>query len=117
MYYITKTFEIAASHRLVLDRPSRCTRLHGHNYLIEISCKSETLDDDGMVVDFSLVKSRVFDVLDHHDLNEVLPFNPTSENMARWICDQIPHCYRVSVQETEGNRAVYVKDEQMPCTE
>ena len=63
-----------------------------------------------MVTDFRLIKERVCDVLDHKDLNEVLPFNPTSENLARWICEQIPNCYKVSVEETTGNRAVYVKD-------
>ncbi|MCI8998821.1 MAG: hypothetical protein HFJ95_07500 [Muribaculaceae bacterium] len=39
--------------------------------------------------------------------NELLPFNPTAENIARWICEQIPHCYRVDVQESEGNTASY----------
>ncbi len=111
MFYISKTFEIAASHRLELDYPSKCARLHGHNYLIEVCCKSETLDSNGMVVDFKLIKERVYDVLDHRDLGEVLPFNPTSENLARWICEQIPHCYRVSVQETTGNRVIYTTEE------
>ncbi len=118
MYYVSKTFEIAASHRLELGYPSKCSRLHGHNYLIEVCCKSETLDSNGMVVDFRLIKERVCDALDHRDLNEVLPFNPTSENLARWICGQIPNCYRVSVQETSGNRAVYTtEDKGSDCPE
>ena len=77
---------------------------------MEIFCRSEELDANGMVTDFGLIKARVFDVLDHRDLNEVLPFNPTSENIARWICGQVPGCYKVSVQETSGNTAVYIKD-------
>ncbi|MCI6781676.1 MAG: 6-carboxytetrahydropterin synthase, partial [Dialister sp.] len=36
--------------------------------------------------------------------------NPTAENIAKWLCDRIPHCIRVSVQETEGNVATYEKD-------
>ena len=28
------------------------------------------------------------------------------------ICDQIPHCYKVEVEESEGNVAVYEKDVQ-----
>jgi 6-pyruvoyltetrahydropterin/6-carboxytetrahydropterin synthase len=43
-------------------------------------------------------------------LNELLPFNPTAENIAHWICDQIPQCFRVEVQESEGNTAIYEKD-------
>jgi 6-pyruvoyltetrahydropterin/6-carboxytetrahydropterin synthase len=30
--------------------------------------------------------------------------------MARWICEQIPQCFRVEVQESEGNVAIYEKD-------
>lgn len=110
MYYVSKKLEIAASHHLETGKPTKCSRLHGHNYRVEIFCRSETLDQNGMVVDFGLIKSRVFDVLDHKDLNEVLGFNPTSENIARWICGQVPCCYKVSVQETGSNTAVYVKD-------
>lgn len=107
MYYLSKKMEISASHHLELDSPSKCSRQHGHNYKIEVFCKSQELDANGMVVDFSLIKSRVFDVLDHKDLNSVLPFNPSSENLARWICEQIPNCYRVSVSETAGNTVIY----------
>ena len=38
-------------------------------------------------------------------------FNPTAENMAKWICDQIIPCYKVTVQESEGNIATYEEDE------
>lgn len=113
MYYLSKKMEIAASHHLDLDYPSPCSRLHGHNYSVEVFCKSETLDGNGMVTDFKSIKKEVFDVLDHHDLNEVLPFNPTSENIARWICERVPNCYKVSVRETPDNTVVYVKDEEI----
>ena len=70
-------------------------------------CKAPELDANGMVVDFKTIKERVVDRLDHRDLNEVLPFNPTAENLARWICGQIPQCYKVIVKETSDNTATY----------
>ncbi len=111
MYYIKKRMEIAGCHSLTLSYPSKCSRMHGHNWIISICCKSKELNADGMVADFTEVKERIHSQLDHANLNEVLPFNPTAENMARWICEQIPHCYRVEVQESEGNVAIYEIDE------
>lgn len=107
MYYIRKRLEISASHKLNLSYPSKCENLHGHNWIITIYCKSEKLNPNGMVVDFTHIKQQVQDKLDHKNLNEELDFNPTAENMARWICEQIAGCYKVEVQESEGNIASY----------
>jgi 6-pyruvoyltetrahydropterin/6-carboxytetrahydropterin synthase len=102
--------EISASHSLNLSYPSKCENLHGHNWIITVFCRSAQLNDDGMVVDFTGIKDQIKGKLDHKNLNEVLPFNPTAENIARWICEQIPHCVKVEVCESEGNMAVYEKD-------
>ena len=107
MYYVSKKIRIAASHHLEVDYPTKCARPHGHNYEIEVFCKAVRLDANGMVVDFKTIKERVTDRLDHRNLNEVLPFNPTAENLARWICEQIPCCYKVIVKETEDNTATF----------
>lgn len=107
MYYVTKRIEISASHRLELDYESKCTNLHGHNWIITVHCRAEELNANGMVTDFTDIKRTVMGRLDHANLNEVLPFNPTAENLARWICDNVPNCYRVDVQESEGNTASY----------
>ena len=64
-----------------------------------------------MVVDFKHIKNKIHNYLDHGNLNELLPFNPTAENMAKWVCEQIPFCYKVTVQESEGNIATYEIDE------
>lgn len=111
MYYIEKHLEIAGSHKLTLDYESKCQNLHGHNWKIVIHCKSKKLNRNGMVEDFTLIKKKIKSKLDHQNLNEVFTFNPTAENIARWICDQIPTCYKVSVQESEGNTAIYEKEE------
>ena len=106
MFSISKKFCIAASHHLELDYPTPCARPHGHHYEIEVFCRAPKLDANGMVVDFKLIKERVTDRLDHRNLNEVLPFNPTAENIAEWIVKQFPECYKAMVQESEGNIAV-----------
>jgi 6-pyruvoyltetrahydropterin/6-carboxytetrahydropterin synthase len=107
MYYVQKTLEISSAHMLMLDHNSKCENLHGHNWIITVFCQSETLDENGMVVDFSRIKEIVKGKLDHKFLNDVVDFNPTAENMARWICEQVPHCYKVQVQESEGNTVEY----------
>ena len=61
-------------------------------------------------MDFSHIKKVVKEKLDHQNLNEVLPFNTTAENIARWVCEQVPHCFKVEVQESESNTAIYEKD-------
>lgn len=110
MYYISKRFELAGCHRLNLSYESKCSRLHGHNWIVTVYCRAKELNADGMVVDFSHIKERITSYLDHGNFNELLPFNPTAENIARWICEQTPNCYRVDVQESEGNTASYEVD-------
>lgn len=107
MYYVSKRMEISAAHRLDLSYESKCANIHGHNWIITVHCKAEQLNADGMVVDFTHIKQQVHGKLDHMFLNEVLPFNSTAENMAKWICDNVQNCYKVEVQESEGNLAVY----------
>ena len=115
MYYVSKRMEIAEAHQLKLPYESKCSNLHGHNWIITVHCKSEKLTDYGMIVDFALVKKEIHGVLDHSNINDVLDnrINPTAENMAKWICDKVSelcevgYCYKVEVQESEGNVAIY----------
>lgn len=110
MYYVKKRLEISAAHRLDLPYESKCTNLHGHNWIITVECRAKTLNESGMVVDFTKIKEIISGKLDHAILNEVFDFNPTAENMARWIVDMIPECYRCEIQESEGNTAAYEED-------
>lgn len=107
MYYVSKRMEIAGAHHLELDYESKCSNLHGHNWIITVHCKAEELNKNGMVTDFAYIKEVVSKKLDHKNLNDVVDFNPTAENMAKWIHDQIRNCYKVEVQESEGNIAIY----------
>ena len=87
MYYVKKRLEISAAHRLELSYESKCTTLHGHNWIITVECRAEHLNRDGM-----------------------LPCNPTAENIARWVVDTVDNAWRCEVQESEGNVAIYEKD-------
>lgn len=95
---------------MCLSYESKCTNLHGHNWIITIYCRAKELNEDGMVTDFSHIKRSITEALDHKNLNDVLPFNPTAENIARWVCDRVPHCFKVEVQESEGNIAIFEKE-------
>ena len=103
--------EIAGAHNLKLSYESKCANIHGHNWIVIVYCKAKELNADGMIVDFKHIKEKIHGYLDHGYLNDLLPFNPTAENIARWVVEQIPECYKASVQESEGNIAIYERDE------
>ncbi len=110
MYYVKKTLEVSASHQLKLDYDSKCENLHGHNWVITVHCRARELDSNGMVCDFSKIKSLIKQHMDHCNLNEQFSFNPTAENIAHWIVDNVPNCFRADVRESQNNEASYVED-------
>ena len=110
MYEVVKSLEISAAHCLSLPYESKCTNLHGHNWRIKVFLHSETLNDEGMVMDFKTIKTKIENRLDHKVLNDEVSFNPTAENLAKFICDELePFCFRVEIFESENNMAVYYK--------
>ena len=111
MYYVSKRMEIAGSHKLNLDYESKCQNLHGHNWIVTVYLKGESLNHNGMLMDFTHIKKQIHDVLDHQHINDIVEVNPTAENMSKWICDKLGDmCYKVEVQESEGNIATYERD-------
>lgn len=119
MFSIGKTFSFAAAHHLPLLPPThKCHNVHGHNYLVTYEVESQELDDTGFVVDYAVLTEHwraVAAVLDHQDLNVVLPnMPPTAEFLARWLFEDaamLPmrkaQVVVVRVQETPTTFAEY----------
>lgn len=87
-YYATKRVEISAAHSLPeFGEQHRCSRMHGHNYVVEVECSASALDSRGCVVDFDKVEALIR-MYDHKVLNEV--FQPaTAERFAAHIWDGV----------------------------
>ena len=117
MYRVSKRFGFSASHVLHgLGDDHPCSRLHGHNYEVEVLVESADLDERGFVVDFrdlDPVKRWIDDTLDHRHLNDVMEGQPSAEAIARlafeWCQRELPFgVAAVRVWETPRAYAEYV---------
>ncbi len=112
MYTIAKTFEFAASHQLDhLPTGHQCSRLHGHNYQVEVQLQSDRLDSADFVLDYgelSGFKWLIDSTLDHRHLNDVLPMRTTAENLAAYLYTEAAKLY--------GNKVVAVRVSETPKT-
>jgi len=107
MFRVSREIDFCYGHRL-LNYDGKCKYLHGHNGRAIITIESATLDERGMVLDFSdikhVVSAWIDEQLDHrmllHKTDPVVPLlqkmgeplflmdeNPTAENIARLIFD------------------------------
>lgn len=118
---VTKRFKFEAAHRLqTMPEGHKCTRIHGHNFKVDVHLLGE-VKADGMVRDFGEIKETVnplIDMLDHQYLNEVgeelgepLLALPTTEHLAIWFYEKIkpmiPELYSIAVHETDQNSCEY----------
>jgi 6-pyruvoyltetrahydropterin/6-carboxytetrahydropterin synthase len=119
MYSLKVEGGFSSAHNL-RGYKGKCEDLHGHNWRVEICVSSKKLDSIGMVLDFKYLKMKLnafLEKLDHKYLNKLSYFkkvNPTSENIARYIYDQlkpgIPLLGSVTVWENSTSSATYVPD-------
>lgn len=117
MYIISKEYSFSAGHHLDGLSPDHpCRRPHGHNYIVRVTLASETLDSIGMVLDYNQmdpIRKFLDTVFDHRDLNEVVDFNPTAENLAKYLYEvflpMFPQLVSVGVQETPKTQATYTE--------
>lgn len=116
MYIIKKEFSFSASHQIkCLPDTHPCSRLHGHNYRVEVVLQSAELDGTGFVRDYrelSAFKAYLDDTLDHRHINDVLGDDcVTAERMARffygWCKAKWPEVRAVRVSETPKTWAEY----------
>ncbi|MET9664865.1 6-carboxytetrahydropterin synthase [Streptomyces sp. NPDC006475] len=88
-FTIGKTFNFEAGHRLPgLPDEHKCSRQHGHSYEIEVILTAPSLEEPGFVADFGALapfKEFLNTELDHHNLHEILPCEPTSERLAQFL--------------------------------
>ena len=113
-YSISKDFEFSASHQLFgLVEGHKCGRVHGHNYTVRITLEADRLDEHGFVLDYGDLApfGRWLDEhFDHRHLNDVVDFQPSAENLARWLWIvarrevTIPFGVRVAVSVSETRK-------------
>ncbi|USN99372.1 MAG: 6-carboxytetrahydropterin synthase [Phycisphaeraceae bacterium] len=122
MYEITVEREFCAAHALSVA--GQREPLHGHNFRVTATIAGEELDHDGLLCDFHTVNAVLKEICRpfvNANLNDVEPFiglNPTAEQIARHIADQLTasldeslapaaRVASVRVSETTGCTAIY----------
>ncbi len=119
MYEITVSGRVVATH--YLRRPDGSTESrHEHVWRIAVTYAGPELDEMGLLVDFVDVRARLEELLhavEDRNLNDLPAFadrNPSAENVARYLADQLPRelpgparLKSVSAEEEPGCIATY----------
>lgn len=110
MFEITVEAHFSSGHYL-REYQGKCENPHGHNYRVLVTLEGETLESNGLLLDFKLLKQVLkptVEYLDHQMINDLEPFttvNPSAENLAKYFYDKT----KLQVAEMSGGR-VRVKD-------
>lgn len=113
MYELMVENTFSAAHQLIGSK-GPCEELHGHSWKVQVFLSGDKLDKVGMLIDFKKIKSSLAKTLekyDHKFLNKVLKFNPTAENIAKNIYQELKKPYvliaKVTVWESATAKASY----------
>ena len=113
---LSKTFSFEAAHDLPTFPPDhKCRRLHGHSFRFDVIVEGEVDPARGYLIDYGDIKKIADPIvkrLDHYYLNEIEGLsNPTSENIAKWLWDQLrpylPLLSEIIVYETCTSMCTY----------
>ena len=119
MYQVSVEQHFDAAHYLRGYR-GKCESLHGHRFRVIVGIECPQLDDIGLAYDFTELKKQLDKILgrfDHVCLNEIEPFtaiNPSSENIARTIYEELIEnvtevvIARVEVLESPDSKAAFI---------
>jgi 6-pyruvoyltetrahydropterin/6-carboxytetrahydropterin synthase len=106
---LIKQFHFEAAHDLpTFPSDHKCRRLHGHSFRFDVIVEGDVEPEKGYLIDYGDIKKVVDPIvcrLDHYYLNEIAGLsNPTAENLAKWLWDQIkpvlPLLSEIIVHET-----------------
>jgi 6-pyruvoyltetrahydropterin/6-carboxytetrahydropterin synthase len=126
MFVLTVEDSFSSAHQLRGYR-GKCENIHGHNWRVVLSVKGGELNDIGLMVDFHDLKKILKDIisdLDHRNLNDIeffKKFNPSSEIIAKYICEKTAEkltgtghggikIESVTVWESDTSRCTYLPD-------
>lgn len=113
---ISKDFKFEAAHHLN-NYEGKCANIHGHSYFGTVWIKGP-ITSPGFVLDYNTIK-EIIDQYDHRDLNALADFkeiNPTAENIAQTICNNLTnriglkYSVAVKLHETASSSAFISND-------
>lgn len=88
MYTLKLEHQFSAAHQLTHAYSKECNDfLHGHNWKVQVNIQVEELVNE-MVIDFKKLK-EIINQLDHKNLNNILDFEPTAENIVKFLQQKI----------------------------
>lgn len=65
-FSIEKKFDFEAAHILKLPYDSPCNGIHGHSYKVYITIYSGNINENDMVVDFSMISNKIKEWIKSH---------------------------------------------------